>query len=807
MNRTGRETLPCSTFLSVTVASLLLATCNGLPLPAACDRGNVDSAESDATPRLTTISAGATHTCAVMSDGQVSCWGGNITATLGDGTTRSRSVPIQAQDLSGVVSVGAGDQSTCVVVDNGDVQCWGLPLTSPPASFVETPTQLERISGAVSVSLGTTHGCALLRTGRVTCFGDNGESQLGSGGATDRGPVEVHNIEDAVAVSVGGRTTCVVGRDGAVRCWGNNDFSQLGDGSTQRRREPEPVQGIGSAVDVSVSQDHACALQRDGTLWCWGRNHQGQLGAPAEASVGWPRQVEGFTDVTSVEAGGGFTCATKRDGTVWCFGADTGSHPGGGDESITLEARHRPTQVQGVEGAAAVTSGATHACALLRDGSVRCWGNNIAGQLGDGTPLERTTAISAKGISTAWALSANRDHTCVASKSGEVSCWGRLWPSGFHSEPTPIKGVSDATQVAVGSFHGCALTSQGEVVCWGGNDHGQLGDGTHERRPTAVPVPELSKVAGLAAGERHSCAVTESGQARCWGSNADGQLGDGTSTLQASPRPLLVTPEVASVAAASSWMSGRGRGRTCVISRGGGKLLCLGAGYETWENVPDRFAKLLVDDDPGDAGPAIEHDGGRDGGFGPSLEAPPPIRSSEPYEHPEPVRSVALSSCKTCAVERDGAVYCWETIEQSKARVAVPGIAKASDVAVSGNTCVDGLGPNASGHACSLLDDGRVMCWGKNGLGQLGDGTTEDRAAPVLVQGVADAVALSAGLFHSCAMVQSGAVLCWGNDSWGQLGSGRLLNSSTPLGVCASGTWDGQGCAGGELFQTVRVAP
>jgi hypothetical protein len=152
-------------------------------------------------------------------------------------------------------------------------------------------------------------------------------------------------------------------------------------------------------------------------------------------------------------------------------------------------------------------------------------------------------------------------------------------------------------------------------------------------------------------------------------------------------------------------------------------------------------------------------------------------------------------------------VYCWEITDREKSRGAVAGISGATDIAVSGDTCVEGLGPYSSGHVCALMGEGGVMCWGKNGLGQLGDGTTEDRATPVPVKGVADAVAVTAGLFHSCALSRSGAVHCWGNDSWGQLGSGRRLASSAPLGVCATGIWDGQTCAGGDLFTGVRTAP
>ena len=807
MRASGR---PPPSLLHVLAIALVVAlgACDQIPLPAGCGRSSEEDAEPAPIQRRAIIAVGATHTCAVLSSGHLSCWGGNMTATLGDGTLTSRSVPVELQGLDGVVAVGAGDQSTCAVLGGGGLQCWGLPLTDGAEHFVDRPSPVEGVAGAVAVSVAMGHGCALLRSGHVACFGDNGESQLGSGGATTRGPVEVPGIEGAISVSAGDRATCVVSTDGLVRCWGNNDYGQLGDGSTRRRREPGLVQGVQDAVDVAVSRDHACVLQRDGSVWCWGRNDHGQLGAPVESSVGWPRQVEGLAEVTSVAAGNGFTCVSLRDGSVRCFGLDPGASPGGG-EGGPVQADYRPRQVAGISDALAVAAGAGQACAALRSGGVRCWGNNLLGQLGDGAPIVRTTATPVVGVTTAAALSTNRDHNCVALRSGEVSCWGRVWPRGFGSTPTAVGGITGATSVAAGGFHGCAVTAEGTLRCWGGNAHGQLGDGTTEDRRSPITVTGLTKVAAVAAGEQHTCAVSEEGRVSCWGRNDDGQLGDGTRGMRSIPMLVEGLPAMASVAAASSQASSdaQGSGRTCAISKGGGRATLTCWGSETWADVPDRFAELLVG---GEADAAVEEgepsmDGGPEAGPGELAVEEPPLEAPEPivYGRSGGVTAVALSVCHACLVTVDGAVTCWDGSPQPPLPPPLEGISDATDVAVSGNACITGVGPYETGHVCAVLGGGGVVCWGRNGLGQLGDGTTEDRASPVQVRGVSDAVAIEAGVFHSCALIRDGSVRCWGYDSWGQLGSGRLLASSAPVGVCSSGVWDGQGCAGGALLSGV----
>ena len=196
----------------------------------------------------------------------------------------------------------------------------------------------------------------------------------------------------------------------------------------------------------------------------------------------------------SVAAGNGHTCAVTSAGVVWCWGANWAGQLGDGTNTsrltpVSVSPRLPPLDV------IAVTAGDGHTCAVTRAGAVWCWGDNRAGQLGDGTTTTRPTPVAVSGL-----------------------------------------GDSVVVAVAAGWGHTCAVTSAGAVLCWGSNADGQLGDGTTTDRLTPVVVSGLGNgAAAIAAAPRHTCAVTCAGGVWCWGWNGSGQLGDGTTTDALTP--------------------------------------------------------------------------------------------------------------------------------------------------------------------------------------------------------------------------------------------------------------------------------
>ena len=195
--------------------------------------------------------------------------------------------------------------------------------------------------------------------------------------------------------------------------------------------------------------------------------------------------------------------------------------------------------VSGCLGVTRVTTGQLHACALISDGTVRCWGYNNEGQLGDGTTSTRTRPVTVSGLTGVTVLFAGGRHTCARLSDGTVKCWGRnnygqLGDNSTTNRYTPVtvSGLTGATSLGLGDEHSCAMASG--VKCWGRNNYGQLGDGTITNRYTPVAVTGLTSPVGVAAGYSHSCAYSLTA-VRCWGRNQQGQLGNGTTTDSLSP--------------------------------------------------------------------------------------------------------------------------------------------------------------------------------------------------------------------------------------------------------------------------------
>jgi alpha-tubulin suppressor-like RCC1 family protein len=336
---------------------------------------------------------------------------------------------------------------------------------------------------------------------------------------------------------------------------------------------------------IALGQGHACACFSDGSVYCWGQNYYGERGFRMWDLPDAPIRVPGLTDVIQVALGEGFSCALQSTGSVLCWGSNGYGKLGIGLDPTSLGQTPTPTPIMTLRtGVVQVAAAGSSACALMADTSVRCWGNNAYGQLGDGTDANtRNAPVRVTDLADVEQIAVGNFHACALKLDGTVACWGLndYGQLGYVVSPTQnvnrqltpriVPGVSDVKQIALGVSAPCTcvLKTDGSALCWGNNWYGQLGDGTENTRTAPAPVLNLSGAFQLASGDRQVCAVQADRTASCWGNNSFGQLGDGTKDNKNLPTPVSGLNGVSQIAA--------GYYHTCALLQDG-SVMCWGYG-------------------------------------------------------------------------------------------------------------------------------------------------------------------------------------------------------------------------------------
>lgn len=295
-----------------------------------------------------------------------------------------------------------------------------------------------------------------------------------------------------------------------------------------------------------------------GSAWGWGWNYDGQIGDGTNGQ--WqenryrttPVQVLGISGVRKVSAGVNFSVALLEDGTVWAWGDNVYGQLGDGtrvDHSV-------PVRVVGLDDVVAIASGDYHSLAVRSDGTVWAWGRNLYGAIGDGTTNNnRDIPVQVNGLTDAVAVAAGAMHSMALRSDGTVWAWGYnangetgTNPNVFPPEPVQVPGRTDMVAIACGGFHSLALRGDGTLWAWGRNDKGQLGldrSGSYPPYQVALPVP----VVAMAAGRSHTVALDITGTVWAWGYNKYGQVGDGTYTDRSLPVSVTALSPAIRVAA------------------------------------------------------------------------------------------------------------------------------------------------------------------------------------------------------------------------------------------------------------------
>ena len=630
------------------------------------------------------IAGGWEFSVALVQDGTVRAWGKNDGGQLGDGTTKSRSAPVAVVGLTNITAIAAGSSHVLALKSDGTVWAWGRNFPGSLGDGTElsrsAPVQTHNLNDVIAISAGASYSLALKSDGTVWAWGSNNYGQLGNGkNASEKLPVQVTMLSGVTAIAAGTSTSIALKQDGTVWAWGYNYYGQLGDATTTDRNVPTKVSGLGNVTAIGASGWSSAALKQDGSVWMWGNDSAQQATSPMS--------VSGMPTATAIAVGQG-TFALKSDGTVWGRGFNS-MYGQLGDG--TMVDRYSAVQVVNLNDVKAIAAGQYHILALKHDGTVWAWGSNGFGELGDGSTTNLTTPRRLTQLSKIVSIAAGYSNTLAVTQDGLAWAWGdnRSGQIGDgtridRSIPTKVANLSNVISVKVGFLFAVALKQDGTV--WGWGDYRTLGFGTPNVY-TPIQVPNLTSVTAIEASYGHTLALKQDGTVWAWGSNGSGELGDGTTTARSSPVKVANLTNVVAIA------TGKAQ------------------------------------------------------------------------------RSFALT--------RDGTVWAWGdnssgtlgdgTITNRSSPVQVADLANVVAIASGG------------GHSLAIKQDGTVWTWGNNAFGQLGDGTTSTRFTPVRVPSISNASTVAAGNTFSLGLRIDGVMEGWGLNSYGQLGDGTLATRLSPV--------------------------
>ena len=354
------------------------------------------------------VDAGNRHSLALKSDGTVWAWGSNSVGQLGVGASIDNSpTPIQITSLTGVSAISAGDSHSLALMNTGTIMGWGQNALGEVGNgdnvIHYTPVSVANLTNMTAISAGGFYSVALKNNGTVFAWGSGLFGQIGDGTLNDRLiPVQVlqspggaNFLTNVTAIFASQDHTLALKSNGTVWAWGRNTVGEIGNGTTNDALVADQVVGISGAVAIAAGETHSLALLNDNTVWAWGGNSFGELGNGTTNNSTTPVKVTGLTNVKAISAGGHFSVALKNDGTVWAWGSGVDGQIGNG----SLNDQLIPVQVSVLTNVQAISAGQDHTLSLRGDvRTIWAWGNNAFGQIGDGTTINRLVPVPVSGF-------------------------------------------------------------------------------------------------------------------------------------------------------------------------------------------------------------------------------------------------------------------------------------------------------------------------------------------------------------------------------------------------------------------------
>lgn len=402
------------------------------------------------------LAAGFAHSVALRSDGTVWAWGDNSEGALGDGTTSNHSLPVLVAGISAVKAIAAAGGFSLALNADGSVWGWGnsdYGQLGIMASINKQAIQIAGLSNVRKIAAGYFDALAI----------DNGDA-VWSWGNFSPTPVRVSGIAGATAIAAGMNHRLALLRDGSLRAWGTNSNGQLGLGSTSNASHPTLIRSLSNVIAIAAGTQHSLALRADGTVWSWGDNSDGQLGDGTTTQRTVPVAVAGvggigqLSSVVAIAAGPYHSLAIKSDGRVIVWGQNIYGQLGDGS---TQNHRSLPVALA-LTTVSAISAFTAHSLALKNDGSVWAWGLSNQGEVGDGTTTWRTAPVRVGG--TNWLIGGGDMEPDPLSLGSSSALAG----STVTSAPITVNGINQATPISIiggeYSIDGGAYTGAASIV-------------------------------------------------------------------------------------------------------------------------------------------------------------------------------------------------------------------------------------------------------------------------------------------------------------------------------------------------------
>ena len=728
------------------------------------------------TSRTMDISAGNSHVLALKENGTVWAWGGNSVGQLGDGTNTSSSIPVQVIGLNNITSVSAGDYYSMALKSDGTVYSWGSNsyycLGLNISGDINIPQKINVLSDIKYIHASDDYqsiSTAINNKGQLYAWGYNE-----FGNITDKTydwsgtlPTRVTRVSEKIKKAESNYYIYVLTESNKV----------LNLGVTFNADDDMKWQNIGINVTLTMNDvkdfTDDLFLKTDGTLVWRDKNIYFENSTVIDIDSINSRYIAldnagviytdkgNTTEVPvpiSVETGRDNYYALTGAGDIWYASTDIDNPVWNKlGEDFNLNQTNK-----------IIVSGANHTIKINEDGSVSAWGNNVYGQLGDGTNNNSDKPVTVSGLQNIVEVAAGENFSLALDSAGNVYAWGSgtggMLGSGSQSNsntPIKIEGLSNIIKVSSNNHHSLALDIDGNVYAWGLNSNGQLGVGDKINRLTPTKLTDAPKFTDISAGATHSLAVDTSGNVWGWGNNNNYKIGHNDAGEYLTPRQGKARGMKAVFA---------GNSHSAAISSGG-EVYTWGNNREGQLGVTEILQSTSMPQNTGlsnivtvstkqDSTFAIDSNG-TVYSWGVNTYGQLGRKSNAGSVLPEAIEGtytdIAAGSIVTHGLDGDGNLYIWGAVNNRQPTnyfEKVPNLNRIKDI-------------SARGESAAIVDSaGQVYTWGNGRVGNLGHGTDESEYYPRKVEGVSNASKVAKGYATTYALDKSGQIWGWGQGAF-----------------------------------------